>query len=209
MLRLLNMILGRRAGFDARDYWERRYRRGGTSGAGSEGALAAYKARVVNDFVAERGIRSVIEFGCGDGRQLALMEYPRTLGLDVAPAAVEACRERFREDASKRFEVYVPGALPEPLSAELVVALDVVYHIVDDAELERTLDDIFRCAERHVILFANVAPRRSGPSLHVRYRDTLRQLARFEDFEVEAIVARERRLPTHAQFIVLARKGAA
>ncbi len=81
MLKLLNMILGRRRAFDARAYWENRYRRGGTSGAGSEGALADYKARFVNDFVAEHRIDSVIEFGCGDGRQLEGMRYPRYLGL--------------------------------------------------------------------------------------------------------------------------------
>jgi hypothetical protein len=37
--------------------------------------------------VAERRIRSVIEFGCGDGNQLGLMRYPSYLGLDIEPCA--------------------------------------------------------------------------------------------------------------------------
>ena len=44
------------------------------------GELAKFKARVMNDFVRENGIRSVIELGCGDGMQLALADYPRYLG---------------------------------------------------------------------------------------------------------------------------------
>lgn len=39
-----------------------------------------------NDFVRARGIDSVIEFGCGDGAQLALAEYPAYGGIDVSPA---------------------------------------------------------------------------------------------------------------------------
>src|SRR5579859_8234848 len=53
-------------------YWEERYRAGGNSGAGSYGRLAEFKAEVLNGFVHSRGIRSVVEFGCGDGAQLAL-----------------------------------------------------------------------------------------------------------------------------------------
>ena len=72
-------------------YWERRYARGGDSGAGSYGRLAIFKAEFVNSFVRDHGIRSVIEFGCGDGNQLSLAEYPSYFGLDVSRSAVEAC----------------------------------------------------------------------------------------------------------------------
>ena len=51
-------------------YWENRYASGGNSGAGSEGANAVWKATVINDFVASHYVRDVLEYGCGDGRQL-------------------------------------------------------------------------------------------------------------------------------------------
>ena len=38
-------------------YWELRYRNGGTSGAGSYGRLAEFKAEVLNEFVRVKGIR--------------------------------------------------------------------------------------------------------------------------------------------------------
>ena len=59
------------------NYWEDRYRTGHDSGAGSSGRLAAFKAEFLNGLVADHNVSSVIEFGCGDGRQLALAEYPR------------------------------------------------------------------------------------------------------------------------------------
>src|SRR5262249_52775171 len=63
------------------DYWDSRYRRGGNSGAGSYGRLAEFKAEAVNRFVRENHILSVVEFGCGDGAQLELAQYPRYTGM--------------------------------------------------------------------------------------------------------------------------------
>ena len=53
-------------------YWEERYRNGGHSGDGSSGQLADFKAEVLNGFVKLYNVSSVIEFGCGDGKQLLL-----------------------------------------------------------------------------------------------------------------------------------------
>ncbi len=58
-------------------YWTQRYAEGGNSGAGSYGKFARFKAEVINKFVSEREIKSVIEFGCGDGNQLKLANYSR------------------------------------------------------------------------------------------------------------------------------------
>ncbi len=57
-------------------YWEQRYAVGGNSGVGSYGKFANFKAEVINKFVREHKIKSVIEFGCGDGNQLKLANYP-------------------------------------------------------------------------------------------------------------------------------------
>src|SRR5258708_24901292 len=62
-------------------YWEDRYRTGGNSGAGSYNSLALFKAEILNAFVRANGVQKVIEFGCGDGNQLSLFEYPCYIGL--------------------------------------------------------------------------------------------------------------------------------
>ena len=86
-------------------YWENNYVRGGTSGNGSYGAFAQAKAEFLNTFVRRHDIKVVIEFGCGDGNQLALAEYPRYIGLDVSRAAIALCKRRFADDLAKSFFV--------------------------------------------------------------------------------------------------------
>ena len=58
-------------------YWDQRYLSGGTSGAGSYGKFAEFKAEILNDFVRENGVMSIVEYGCGDGNQLKMATYPQ------------------------------------------------------------------------------------------------------------------------------------
>ena len=51
------------------EYWDRRYRTGGDSGAGSYNRLAQFKANFLNMFVDQHQIASVVEYGSGDGAQ--------------------------------------------------------------------------------------------------------------------------------------------
>src|SRR5579871_871877 len=84
-------------------YWDSEYRTGGNSGPGSYGRLAEFKADVINAFVDRHSVGTVIEFGCGDGNQLSLAQYPNYVGVDVSPIAVAKCRGRFTADPTKRF----------------------------------------------------------------------------------------------------------
>lgn len=79
----------------SKQYWIERYEAGRTSGAGSYNELAEFKAEIINAFVVEHGIDSVMEFGCGDGNQLRLASYPSYTGFDANPRAVELCRDIF------------------------------------------------------------------------------------------------------------------
>lgn len=47
---------GDRMTFDSKRYWISRYQKGGTSGKGSYGRMAEYKAGVINDLVREADI---------------------------------------------------------------------------------------------------------------------------------------------------------
>jgi len=42
------------------NYWENRYKNNGNSGAGSYGRLAEFKAEIINKFIADKNINSVI-----------------------------------------------------------------------------------------------------------------------------------------------------
>lgn len=153
-------------------YWERRYRRGGTSGAGSYGEQAEYKASYLNAFVERHDVASVVELGCGDGNQLTLASYPRYLGLDVSPSAVERCMKLFVDDETKSFFAYQPDRFSDPagfLRADLALSLDVVYHLVEDPIFNGYMNNLFRLAERFVVIYANDSTsERTAP--HVRRR---------------------------------------
>lgn len=133
-------------------YWQARYARGRHSGMGSKGAFAEFKAGVLNPFVAERNIQSVVEWGCGDGLQLARAHYPQYLGIDVSATAVALCRKRFAGDATKRFVTLDEYAGER---AELALSLDVIYHLVEDEAYEVYMRRLFRSAYRYVIIYSS------------------------------------------------------
>ncbi len=170
----------RRTFKDSANYWEDRYRRGGDSGSGSCHRLAMFKAEVLNRIVAEYQIESVIEFGCGDGNQLSSAEYPRYLGMDVSATAIEHCRKCFAHDKTKEFQHYIPHEFDDDdprLCADLVMSLDVIYHLVEDEVFETHLRHLFGTAERFVVIYSsNCDEAQLLP--HVRHR-------RFTDFVEE------------------------
>jgi hypothetical protein len=151
--RLYSRLL-RKAGFNgSKVYWEERYAGGGTSGSGSYGRLADFKAQVLNNFVKENNTLSVIEFGCGDGNQLSLSHYPLYIGVDASKSAVEFCKSKFRNDSTKQF--YVADTTPNRYKAELALSLDVLYHLVEDNVFEGYMHNLFASAEKHVIVYSS------------------------------------------------------
>jgi hypothetical protein len=183
----------------SRQYWERRYRAGMTSGAGSYGLLSEFKAEILNGFVASHAVRSVIEFGCGDGNQLSLAAYPLYLGLDVSKTAIDRCRERFTDDDSKSFLWYDPARtirLASFLNADLTLSLDVLYHLVEDHIYWRYLQDLFSTSRRFVIIYSSDGEEGSMVP-HVRHRAITIDVSRnFPDFRLMERIAN--RFPEHS-----------
>lgn len=148
------------------EYWQQRYRIGGASGSGSVGRLARFKADVLNELMHRHGLASVVEFGCGDGSQLALAEYQRYLGLDISAVAIERCRSRFQHDTTKSFAML--GAM-DPGRHEAALSLDVIYHLIEDEVFETYMARLFDAALRVVVIYSSNG---TGvpPAPHVRHR---------------------------------------
>ena len=143
--------------FRTRDYWESRYASGETSGPGSYGKQAEFKARIVNEFVREHHVESIIEFGCGDGNQLLLAEYPRYIGLDVSPAALSICMEKFSDDVTKSFFLYDSLCFADNarlFRADLALSLDVIYHLIEDDVFRAYMKHLFASAKEFVIIYS-------------------------------------------------------
>jgi cyclopropane fatty-acyl-phospholipid synthase-like methyltransferase len=153
------------------EYWRARYKEGGNSGAGSYNRLAEFKAQIINSFVKEKNISTVIEFGCGDGNQLKYFDIPSYIGYDVSPEAIEYCKKTFENDKhSKQFKL-----LSEYLceGADLTLSLDVVYHLVEDETFTEYMKKLFSSSEQFVIIYASNYDKQimlNGKISHVRHR---------------------------------------
>lgn len=211
-LRLLQTL---RPWSNSGQYWERRYARGGNSGKGSYGDLAAFKAGFLNDFVATQGIDTVIEFGCGDGAQLALAHYPRYLGFDVSDTALSWCRAKFAGDSAKFFKAAKDYAGEQ---AALALSLDVVFHLLEDHTFDLYMRRLFFAAERFVIIYSSDFDQPAMPKArHVRHRRfsawVRRHAPDFEEIQRVENPYRDRpagvNLPTTQSIFVVYRRTAA
>lgn len=137
------------------EYWEQRYKKGGNSGAGSYNHLAEFKAEVLNQFVKEKQIDSIIEWGCGDGNQLSLAEYPLYFGYDVSKTAIEICNQKFEDDKTKKFIWCGEDNFTDNKTAELVLSLDVLYHLLEDDVYENYMKRLFASSEKYVCIYSS------------------------------------------------------
>jgi len=165
----LKAVVFRQAPFEnSQRYWLDRYRAGGNSGAGSYDHLALFKAGVINNFVAEKRIASVLEFGCGDGNQLRYANYPSYIGLDISPKAIAICKSLFGSDNTKTFDLTVNA---KERRAELVLSLDVIFHLIEDDVFDAYMRDIFKSSTQYVIIYSsNTEVNEGNQPPHVRHR---------------------------------------
>ena len=134
------------------NFWEKRYKQGGNSGAGSYGIHAEFKASVINEFVRTHNISSVIEYGCGDGNQLSYSKYPSYIGFDVSPKAIEICQSKFRNDRTKSFKLM---SSRNDEKADLTLSLEVIFHLVESDVYESYMDILFGSSDQYVIIFSS------------------------------------------------------
>ena len=176
-------------------YWDSRYSDGGTSGPGSAGRLAQFKADILNQFIDEASVHTAIEFGSGDGSQLAKIAYPSYIGLDVSPRALAICKEAYSQDPTKQFILYpaedvTPGR--KPFVADVALSIDVIYHLIEDEVYELYMADLFSAASKWVVLYTTDSDifRDHPDHPHVRHRPVRRDIARrFPDWRLERVIA--------------------
>ncbi len=172
--KILNSLI-RNNNFSTSDYWEKRYAKGGDSGVGSLGELAVYKANFINEFVISKNVKKIIEFGCGDGNQLSLSEYPNYIGLDVSNTAIQKCIGLFNSDFEKSFYLYNPYTFSNEDSklfkSDLSISLDVTYHLIEEKVYELYLNHLFETSSKYVIIYSvnyDVDPKETPSHIHYR-----------------------------------------
>lgn len=165
----LKRILSPTRDFSSKEYWNKRYQSGGNSGPGSFGHLAEFKSTTINQFIKGHQIASVIEFGCGDGNQLSLAEYPQYTGYDISTTAIDSCRNLFQSDGTKSFHLTKDY---NNQKADLILSLDVIFHLTEDAIFDNYMRLLFSASSRYVIIYSsNQNKQTESNAPHVRHRN--------------------------------------
>lgn len=143
--------------FNSSKYWENRYIKGGNSGSGSYNHLAEFKAEVINNFIKTSNIKNILEFGCGDGNNLALYNIENYIGIDVSSKAIEICKSKFENDVSKQFFTLDEFILDKQSlkTSELVLSLDVIYHLIEDNIFDEYMNNLFNHSSKYIIIYAS------------------------------------------------------
>jgi hypothetical protein len=119
---------------DAKQYWESRYALGGNSGYGSYGEQLIKKLRWLDDLTVE----SIAEIGCGDfnfGKHL-LELYPQATytGYDISKTIIEKNKQAYPQ--------YMFTSDPNVPEVDLLLCVDVLFHVLDDNQYENLLNDL-------------------------------------------------------------------
>ena len=130
------------------DYWDAHYRNGGASGAVEDYRRTAERKRAIIQRYITLGKDSVLDLGCGDLRfwdNIPLDDW--YLGVDISQTVIERNREKYPD---ARFDT-------RPIAdnrwrADAVVCFDVLYHIMDDDEYQRTINNITESAKRYAFV---------------------------------------------------------
>jgi len=140
--------------YDEALYWDSRYLAGGNSGSGSRGKEGDWKARFVIEEAKRAKPQTVLDLGSGDGvvgaqimRSLPSSLY---LGVDISSAAVESsCRQR-----TPNMQFLVEDLVSSRHTADLVLCLDVLFHLPTEQRQREALEAIGRSFEKSAVVAA-------------------------------------------------------
>ena len=132
-------------------YWDNRYSTAVGAGAGSRGRLYEFKLRTVQRIVDEYKVGSVVDLGCGDGRQLKDLKVKKYRGLDISPKAIDLASEHAGK--GRTYAILNEDSAADGNIADMAISLDVLFHL-PKGQYEAHLDELFRFAEKYVLIYA-------------------------------------------------------
>lgn len=153
-------------------YWDSRYAAGGNSGYGSYGEQLEKKLKWISQL---EGISSVLEVGCGDfnfGKNVldTLKLSPQAYtGMDISRFIVERNKKLYPEYTFKTIE---NGT--EFQQADLLLCIDVLFHIYDDKHCEELLQSLDRMWKKYLVLTAYERDEPLGGHVRIRKFDPSR-----------------------------------
>lgn len=143
-----------------KSFWDKRYASGGNSGDGSYGEQLKKKL----EWIAPLDFETVTEVGCGDfnfGKNLLELHPARYIGMDTSDLIIERNKVLYPEHLFIKKHRIVP-------QADLVLCIDVLFHVIEYKDLEELLEDLRRAWTKYLIVTAY--ERYEEKSNHLRIR---------------------------------------
>jgi len=148
----------------AKDYWNSRYIKG-NSGYGSYGEQLEKKLHWLSGL----DIKSISEIGCGDfnfGKNL-LKQHPKAsyVGYDISEVIIERNKILYPQHKfTNKFDLSL-------FNADLVLCVDVLFHVLDDNEYDILLLNLFHNYNKYLAITAYENEQRASPHLKIRKFD--------------------------------------
>jgi len=140
--------------FSSSQYWRHRYAKGRNSGAGSHGSLGRYKTSFLNQFYYTHQHERVIDFGSGDGTLAEQFVFASYRGIDPSETVIERCSVQFAHRKGWSFHKLEDKNEYEG-KYDLVLSLDVIFHLVEDDVFEAYMTSLFDHASKHVVIYSS------------------------------------------------------
>ncbi len=144
-------------------YWNDRYKSGESSGQGAYGKYIEMKINMLKDL---KSVNSVVDVGCGDlNIAKAIMNlFPGATykGLDVSEFIIDRNKKM---KPNWDFGVLQQSIFYEP--ADLVLCLDVLYHILDDKDYLDMLNSLKKSWKKYLVIIT------SNSDINLKYHHTV------------------------------------
>lgn len=129
-------------------YWNSRYGMGGTSGAGSIGLIRDWKWSVIEKYVTD--LDDFIDIGCGDREFWKGRSASKYVGVDLSSVLIERHKPQYPEF---RFVCAGGEERLEGLHAKVVLCLDMLFHVLDDAAYSAILENLAHYSRDWIFIY--------------------------------------------------------
>jgi len=139
-----------------KEFWNKKYSEGGISGKGSIGKYRNWKWGMINQVIGV--FNSVIDVGCGD---LSFWKHPialrigkqkdfRYTGIDISEFIINK-----HKVFAPRYNFICSGShnLESIDKAQVVLCLDLLFHIMDDFRFELTLNNLCEYSDEWIVIY--------------------------------------------------------
>lgn len=146
---------------ESEKYWDFRYKEGGNSGYGSYGEQLQKKL----DWICPLDFKTITEVGCGDfnfGSSILKRHPADYLGYDISEVIVERNKHLYPD------HTFLHRRNGPIITADLILCVDVLFHIIDTEELEALLQELKNSWTKYLVITAY--ERDEKMDTHVRIR---------------------------------------